>query len=205
MRELLDRSSGERLALVEYRDDFRERFWTITRDDFWKLERQQTFAEPGDDSWEAFSVGDWDRALQLIEDRRETLRAEGRRMSDVGFVSYRVRVVAQPITAYLQWELHLLRLLGECSDRIRVIGVDTVKPFETVGVVPEVVTLGADPTYEVLYDDNGELSGATRFADPDLTTQCREFIQRLYAVGEDIGAFFDREVAHLPPPQPVRQ
>jgi len=203
MRELLDRSSGERLGPAEYRAEFLERFWAITRHDFWKLERQQTFAEPGDRSWEAFRAGDWDRALRLIEARREALLAEGRRMAGLGLTSYRVRVVARPVTAYLQWELQLLRLLGECSDSVRVIGVEAAEPFEDAGVLPEVVTLGDDLTYEVLYDDNGELSGATRFADPALTTRCRELIQRLYKAGEDIGGFFAREVAHLSPPQSV--
>jgi hypothetical protein len=90
--------------------------------------------------------------------------------------------------------------MGECSDRIRIIGPDKVKHLETNGPVPEAVTLGADLTYEVLYDKAGVLDGAIRFADPDVTTRCRETIQGLYASGEDIGVFFDREVAHLPPP-----
>lgn len=59
-------------------------------------------------------------------------------------------------------------------------------------------------SYEVLYDENGVLDGALRFTDPWLTSRCRDFIQRLYKAGEDIGAFFDREVAHLPAPQSVR-
>jgi hypothetical protein len=204
MRELLDRSLGERLTLAEYRNDFRKRFWAIKQHDFWKLERKQTFKEPGDDSWEAFVDGDWGKAIRLIEGRRETLRAEGRRMADLGFGSYRVRVVAQPITAYLQWELHLLRLMSQCSDCVRVLNADMMRPFERAGEVPEVVTLGADITYEVLYDESGVLNGAIRFADPVLTTRCREFIQHLYDIGEDIGEFFDREVAHLPASQSVR-
>jgi hypothetical protein len=204
MRSLLDQSRGERLTPAEYRDDFRKRFWAIKQDDFWKLERKQTFREPGDDSWDAFAEGDWDKAVQLIESRRRVLSAEGRRMAELGFGSYRVRVVAQPITAYLQWELHLLRLMSQCSDYVRVVSIDALTPFEVGGEVPEVVTLGADLTYEVLYDENGVLDGALRFNDPWLTSRCREFIQRLYDAGEDIAGFFEREIAHLPAPQSVR-
>jgi hypothetical protein len=36
--------------------------------EFWKLERGQAFAEPGNASWEAFARGDWDESLRLIED-----------------------------------------------------------------------------------------------------------------------------------------
>lgn len=200
MRDLLDRYSGQRLATAVYRADFRERFWAIAEHDFWKLERQQSFAEPGDESWEAFDAGDWPRALRLIEEQRAALVDEGRRMASLGLTSYRMRVLELPLTPYLQWELHLLRLAAECSDRVRVVDVDAVKPFEDDGVLPEVVTLGADVTYEVLYDDAGVLCGGVRFLDRDLTSACREFIQQLYASGEDMGAFFDREVAGLPAP-----
>lgn len=41
-------------------------------DHFWKLERIQTFREPGDPSWEAFVDGDWPRALELNEADRPT-------------------------------------------------------------------------------------------------------------------------------------
>jgi hypothetical protein len=200
MRDLLDRSLGQRLNVAEYREDFKKIFWTITEHDFWKLERIQTFREPGDESWEAFDRGDWTTALRLIEQRREAFQDDGQRMAKIGLTSYRVRVVAQPITAYLQWELHLLLLMGECSDHIRVVGPDTVKHMEAGGPVPEVVTLGPNLTYEVLYDEAGVLDGAIRFADPEVTSCCRETIQGLYASGEDIGVFFDRVVAHLPPP-----
>lgn len=205
MHDLFGRSSGERLTAAAYRNDFRKNFWTIRQHDFWKLERKQTFKEPGDDSWEAFNDDDWDKAIRLIEGRREMLKAEGRRMADLGFGSYRVRVVARPITAYLQWELHLLRLAGQCSDNVRVISADALRRHEAVGEVPEIVTLGADLTYEVLYDEDGVADGAIRFADRRLTTRCRKFIRRLYKAGEDVEGFFDREVAPLPPPQSVRQ
>lgn len=200
MRDLLDRSSGQRLNLAEYREDFRKRFWTITEHDFWKLERIQTFREPGDESWEAFDRGDWPTALRLIEERRAAFEDDARRLGEIGLTSYRVRVVAQPISPYLQWELHLLRLMGECSDLIRVVGPDAVASLEAGGIVPEVVTLGADVTYEVLYDESGELVGGIRFVDREVTTRCRDIIKDVYASGEDIGVFFAREVAHLPPP-----
>jgi hypothetical protein len=204
MRDLLDQSLGQRLNLAEYREDFRKRFWTITEHDFWKLERIQTFREPGDDSWEAFDRGDWPTALRLIEERREVFEDDARRLAEIGLTSYRVRVVARPITSYLQWELHLMRLMGESSDRIRVIPPNAVASLETNGMVPEVVALGPDVTYEVLYDEAGELAGGIRFVDREVTTQCRDIIKDLYAAGEDIRVFFDREVAHLPPPAESR-
>ncbi|NUS55857.1 MAG: hypothetical protein HOV66_13525 [Streptomycetaceae bacterium] len=41
----LDAAYGERLSLSDYREDFRERQWTIDNQDSWKLERAQHFEE----------------------------------------------------------------------------------------------------------------------------------------------------------------
>lgn len=60
MRDALDHSPGERLGVDEYNAAVGERFWDIRQFGFWKLERQQTFAEPDDPSWVAFDRGDWD-------------------------------------------------------------------------------------------------------------------------------------------------
>ncbi|MDR7277451.1 DUF6879 family protein [Catenuloplanes atrovinosus] len=204
MREVLDRSAGVRLSADEYRADFRERFWQSHEYDFWKLERRQTFAEPGDESWVAFSHGDWETALRLIAARRPQYESDARRMAELGFASYRVRVVEAPLTPYLQWELRLLRLMGATSDRVRVLDAARVGLHEASGPLPEVVTLGADVTYEVLYDDAGLADGAIRHTGAALTAACRQFIARLYESGEDVVAYVDREVAALPPPVPPR-
>ena len=69
----LDDSSGVRLSLDDYRVEFKDLQWTIAGQQSWKLEREQRFREPGFASWEAFSRGDWDEALRLIEEERDFL------------------------------------------------------------------------------------------------------------------------------------
>ena len=197
MRELLKGAAGQRLAEPEYRAEFRELFWKIGEHGFWKLEARQTFQEPGDASWEAFARGDWLGALELIEAQRSDLEAEGQRLRELGLRSCRVRVVELPLTPYLQWELHLLNLIGQSADEVRVVAPQLAGPPESL---PEVVTLGAAPTYEILYDAAGVLEGAVRFDDVALTTTCRERIADLFEAGEDITSFFIREVEPLPPP-----
>lgn len=121
-------------------------------------------------------------------------------MRETGFSSYRVRVVEEPLTPYLQWELQLLRLMGSISDEIRVLDAAHVRDHESGRPLPELVTVEHDLTFEVLYDGNGVLSGAVRHVGTEITTVCREFIQSLYAAGENVVSYVDREVAGLPPP-----
>jgi hypothetical protein len=200
MHELLGGVVGERLELADYRADFAQRFWRIDQLGFWKLERQQFFQEPGDDSWEAFARGEWDEALRLIEARRANLEAEHRKIAEHGFRIQRVRVVEEPIIPYLQWELYLLRLREQCGSRIRVVTPAQLTRYETAGPLPEMCTLGTRVLYEVLYDEQGVLDGARRYTDPTLVRSSQRLIAELYEIGEPLADYFARRVANLPAP-----
>lgn len=200
MHELLGGSSGTRLTGPAYWTDFDAHFWRTGTSGFWKLERLQVFEEPGDDSWVAFAAGDWDTALQLLEDRRPSLTQYYEQIAQAGFATRRVRVAEEPLTPYMQWELHLLRLRNEVGGGIRVIGPGRVRQYERHGLLPELVTLGDDVMYELNYDRHGLQEGGTRFTDRDLTVRSRELIQELYADGEDVQHYFEHAVAPLGAP-----
>jgi hypothetical protein len=194
MRKFLDDASGERMPLDDYRADFQKHFWSIGKAGFWKLERQQTFAEPGNESWEAFAQGRWDEAMRRLEARRPSFADYYRRIARHGFGTYRVRVIEEPITPYLRWELSVLRMRCEYGARVRVVRAEQVRRFEEAGPLPEAYTLGTEVMYEAVYDDEGVLRGAIRYTDRDLVARCRQFIQELYGSGDDLRTFFDRSV-----------
>lgn len=198
--DLLESAAGERLDLHTYRSDFRTRLHT--GGDSWKLERQQSFQEPGFASWEAMAQGDWADALRLMEQERQGLLEASRDNRRHGTTLYRVRVVEEPLTAYLQWELHLLKLRAECGDKIHVIGPERIAGMESDAPLPELVSVGGDTVYHVIYDSRGVLDGAVRYTGPQTVRRYEEYVQDLYATGEGIGAYFTRKVAQLPPPHP---
>ncbi|WP_010695596.1 DUF6879 family protein [Saccharopolyspora spinosa] len=200
MSELLDGARGDRMPLDEYRADFQRHFWRIEEPGFWKLERQQHFKEPGNDSWAAFASGDWAEAMRLIESRRSSLADYYRRIAEQGFGTWRVRVVEEPITPYLQWELHLLRIRHECGGKVHVVDVEQVEHFEKVGSLPEIYTLGNDVMYQAEYDKDGVLQAGIRYQDRSLITRCQQFIQDLYEMGESLSSYFERRVVPLAAP-----
>ncbi|MEU5977471.1 DUF6879 family protein [Streptomyces sp. NPDC047315] len=199
MRDLLDASPGEKLGLDAYRADFRRRDFAVDGYDSWKLERRQHFREPGDASWDAFVRRQWKEALELIEAKRPELVDLSRLATHHRCRLLRVRVVEQPLTPYLQWELHLLRLRAECGELIRVIGPEHIGAYEHEGPAPEVITLNDDTVYEILYDSEGELEGGVRHLDTGLRDRVAGRVEALYELGEDIDAFFERDVASLAP------
>ncbi|MGW0515758.1 DUF6879 family protein [Crossiella sp. NPDC003009] len=195
MRELLAGAPGAELTLAEF-DRLSERdMGRIGPPGFWKLERQQSFAEPDNDSWVAFDRGDWAEALRLVARQRAGFLDYYRRAAAGGSRYWRVRVVESPLTPYLRWELEVLRLRAACGARIRVVGPEQVEPFERAGPLPEVFTVGTEVMYEAVYDQQGRLAGGRRFTDCDLVRRCQRLIQELYDTGEELAAFFDREVA----------
>jgi hypothetical protein len=201
MPRLLGDAAGERLEPLEYRADFRRSF-RLARE-FWKLERGQVYAEPGEPSWEAFNGGDWDESMRLAEELREGIKQYHEANVAAGMTARRIRIVALPPTPYLRWELQLLKIRDETGAPIRVLDESAVADLEDEGPLPDICTMDRDVMYQVVYDEHGVLAYGLRYTDKPLVSRCRDLIAELYGRGEPIGGFFAREIADLPPPCPV--
>jgi hypothetical protein len=199
---MLDRIAdrpGLKLDLASYSDAYDQAYEGII---FRKLERRQTFREPGVPSWEAFAAGDWDRALELNERERDAVRAKVAEDDRLGVQSRRLRVVEYPVTPYLQWEMQYFRLLAEAGENIRVLDAQKVRHLETDHLLPEIVILGEHVLFEVLYDTHGTAYGARRMDDSDVIREAAGEVADLYAAAEPLLDYFAREIAKLPPPTP---
>ncbi|GLF97169.1 DUF6879 family protein [Streptomyces yaizuensis] len=202
MFDSFHRSESERLARPDYHADFyRVHGSGIT--DMRKLERGQHFQERGFASWEAFAEGRWDEALSLIEEKRPVYTEQFRKTGELGVLTRRLRVVEFPVTPYVQWELHVLRLQVELGNEIRVMDARNIADLEKEHPVPEVVILGDEVMFGVVYDDEGNAAGANRYTDRTAIEETATGFDVLYERGEDFMTFFDREIAPLPAPAVV--
>ena len=199
MLDLIPHAPGPELDLASYSDAYDEAYKQIV---FWKLERRQTFREPGMPSWEAFAAGDWDRALALNERERDTVRAKVAEDESLGVESRRLRVVEHPVTPYLQWEMQYFRLLAEAGEDLRVIDASRVRNLEADRLLPEIVILGDRVLFEVLYDTEGTAYGARRIDDPQVIAEAGREVADLYTAAEPLLDYFTREIAPLPAPTP---
>src|SRR5690348_16047667 len=135
----LDNATGERMELPAYYADFQENY-ARTRN-FWKLERGQFFAEPGDESWEAFDRGEWEEAMRLLESRRPALVSYIGEHDARKPISRRVRIVRLPPSPHLLWELRLLKIRDESGGPIRVLLDRDIADLEDQGPLPEIYTM----------------------------------------------------------------
>jgi hypothetical protein len=202
MLELIPDLPAEEQELKQYLDDFQTNFWTT--DISLKLERQESFKEPGVPSWEAMSRGDWTTSVRLIEEMREPRIEHQRQLDERGITQRRVRIVTRPVTPYLQWELYALRVWAELGEEIKTLPTEAVRDLEPARKLPEIVVLGSESStqcvmYEIIYSD-GMLAGARKFTDRTLIATCRAEISGLWLRGEDLSSYFDREIMPLPPP-----
>jgi hypothetical protein len=192
---------GDHLSLSEYGDDFGDRFRSLRNADVWKLERQQVFHEPESESWMAFLQGRREESLRLMEADRPALRKMFDGLTQAGCQVRRVRVVERPLSTYLLWELHSARIRAQCGEDIRVITPEALSAFEREHPVPEIVILGEEVTYRILYDAQGEAEGAVRYTHPALLEQCRAEIAALHERAEPVEDYFVREVAEVGTPR----
>lgn len=199
---MLERISDLPATLLE-RDAYLAEYWREygqVKGVFWKLERDQTFREPGDASWEAFAAGDWARALELNEADRSEAEAMAEKDREVGIETRRIRVVEKPISPYVQWEMQFLRFLAEAGQALRVLLVSQIARVEQRRPLPEIVILGDRALYMVRYDSTGTACGAWRINDPDVIAVCSAELSELFSAGEPLLDYFHREIAPLPPP-----
>ncbi len=198
-KTLIQLLPGQTLTLRDYVAEFQQHFWTMDKSLCWKIERQQEFAEPGDDSWEAFAKGDWTEALRLMHAKRHEIAQYHKRIQEHGFDVRRIRIVQEPISAYLIWELNVLHIRAECGASIRVIDVRHAQAFEHAGVAPEIFILGESIAYQVLYSGDGVAEGAIRITDSTIIANWTEAAKQLYAAGEELDSYFRRKVEGLQP------
>ncbi|KNE83474.1 MULTISPECIES: DUF6879 family protein [Streptomyces] len=190
---------SERLDRPAYHADFRRVYKSGIRR-LNKLERGQNFKERGFASWEAFAAGEWNRAISLAQEKRNTYAKQFHEAARLDILERRLRIVDFPVTPYVQWEMFVLRLRVELGDNIRVLDARKISEIEKERPVPEVVILGDVVMYEVLYDDDGNAAGANRFTDRTLIRETSVGFEALYKRGEDFHSFFDREIIPLAPP-----
>jgi len=93
---------------------------------------------------------------------------------------------------YIEWVAKFAKFYARSPDQISDLEQD--EPL------PELLTVGPDTVYRLRYDENDLIKGATKFTDVDTTTRCVKFLEQLYAVGEELSDFFQRQVAALKPP-----
>lgn len=192
---------GDMLSRTEYGEDFGRRYAAMRDVHSWKLERRQHFEEKDNASRDALRRGDWPEALRHLDARRDALRAEAADDESQGVTFHRIRVVEEPLTPYLQWELHShwhrVRFGGE---KVRVLNAEAVARSESAGLLPELTVLGGTTLFRVLYTGTGAPDGAVRYTDPAVVGSWTAYLKALYGAAEDLATYFERAVAPLAPP-----
>ncbi|WP_037606978.1 DUF6879 family protein [Streptacidiphilus rugosus] len=202
LRALLDRARGLRLDPETYLADFEDRFWRIGPEGFWKLESLQDYQESGCTSWEAFQGGDWEKSLSLIRESQPDIERQLAKLAAAGIGHRRARVVAEPLSPYVQWELHVLHAKDRCGENVSVLTDDQAAALVGAGPLPDLVVLGDEAVYQIHYTPGGAPDGATRYFEAEAVRSARDFVRRLHHIGEPLQTYFPRAIAGLPAPRP---
>lgn len=79
-----------------------------------------------------------------------------------GLQRRRIRIVERPVSPYLQWQMHVLRMRAEEGEVVRLVDAKQVRDHERRRPLPELVIIGGSVLYQILYTSEGMLAGALR-------------------------------------------
>jgi hypothetical protein len=110
----------------EFLDLFRQ-----AKSDVFRLELRDRYNVPAErDRWEAFQARDWPRLEELNKAQRATWMHLMREVTSTGRRVERVRVVTEPPTAYIQFELRLNAGNAEAGEDIRYLPRDQAEELD---------------------------------------------------------------------------
>jgi hypothetical protein len=118
---LLPPRGARSIPIAEYPFLF-SKIWSRLSRRFFKLEAQDLYLEPDEPSYVAFEAGDQAKAVELFRDR---LSADDIYLRDVTAKNLdytRVRIIRQPLSEYLSYELRTYQLSARYAQRIFIIG-----------------------------------------------------------------------------------
>jgi len=156
------------LSPEEFFAAFQGLWETLTRR-FFKFEGRQTYAEPGDDSFEAFRSGDVEEARRLVAERVSAQRPLYRSATSRGVQIVRVRRYELPLSRYLcEYELCGYVTGTEYGEEVLMAEASEMDGFaRLVGAanLPDFLLFDDRAVLVQDYDEEGRLQGAERLED----------------------------------------
>ncbi|MFC6081514.1 DUF6879 family protein [Sphaerisporangium aureirubrum] len=117
--------TGERLTIDEFGRQFLAA-WSRIEWRFLKLECWQTYKEPdGNKSQELYRQGEIDLAMEILAKEAESDRPLYDDVRSRGIEYSRIRLVQEPLTSYLRYELLAYRIRAELGEVIEIVRCDS--------------------------------------------------------------------------------
>ena len=165
-----------------------------------KLESAQHFIEPGNDSWELFRDNHWEAALEVVMGMETEIYDSFRDLQSRGITTKRLRLIEEPLSPYVQWELHILNVRARAGEDIRVMR--NGEAAIALNIQPrELLFLDEIAMFDIKYSINGLLIGANEYRYELDVAELRDRINELFEKAEPLSGYFDKRVKSLPPPQ----
>lgn len=114
--------SNDYIPLAEFRSHFNQLFMSMSSN-FSKLERAQSYQEPGNESLAAYLKGDKREAANLLKLPIEGWDERFNYVAQANIPWTRVRLVEFPMTPYLEWEFLTYQRSARYGERILVTDI----------------------------------------------------------------------------------
>ncbi|RAY13339.1 hypothetical protein DPM19_19885 [Actinomadura craniellae] len=157
-----------------------------------KLERRQSYQEPGNPSYEALVAGDWDRAVELAAHTHDDDKATYDELRDKGVHFLRLRVVEPPTSEYVRWEFEHYRVTARLGEDIRVVEQADIADLDRSTGLSDFLLF--DETAVLIHDygTDGILCGGWLSCDPALIGRVAALVDSIIEVAEPFEDYLAR-------------
>jgi len=153
--------------------------WNKLSGRFFKLEELQSFAEPGDPSFEAYRRGDRIAAARLIKSRVAKQGIMYGSALSRGVKLLRVRIVDLPITPYLSYEWPAYHVNATIGETILVPEPALISDLRHDRRMKDFLLFDDFLVLLLHYDSAGVFVGATPITDSERVQEYKEFSESL--------------------------
>ncbi len=176
--------NGSYLAPADFSVRFREE-WDAAQVRFLKVERRQWYSQSGDESFDAFVDGQYERAERLLREivlGQEEMYASAQAR---GVDLVRLRLVEEPLSDYLRfYEIPSYSVSEDLGERILLASVDSSQDE-----LPDCIIFDSAVMFVNAYDGVGRLIGAVEVRAKDQIEHHANLAEGLLAGGQPLAEF----------------
>jgi hypothetical protein len=154
-----------------------------------KVERRQSYQEPGNPSYEALLAGDWERAVALAAHTHDEDKQTYAELREKGVEFLRLRILDFPITDYLRWEFEHYKVTSALGEDIRIVRLSDITELDARVGLSDFLLFDHDAVMIHDYGTDGILGGGWVTTSPIQLSEVDEIVTALTTEARPLAAF----------------
>lgn len=180
-----------------------ETTWWTLGSSYFQHERLQSYQEPENPSFRAFSAGDTEGVSRALNDAFVSEEPYLLPLCRKGIPYVRVHAIERPLTPYLHWELAVYQLLARYGQRILLLDLTEIPATSPLWRTYDFLLFDEKTVMVQDYGQDGLLCGGWVTEDAPTVRAFADLAREIQALSVPLAAFERAERLRNNPPKPL--